>query len=880
MNPLIIQLFRDALDLERAERGAYLDAHCSDPALRAQLDALLVAAEQTAAPLTRVGLAEDVSKARTAVDRSGELIGAFRLLKSLGQGGMGAVWLAERVSGFNQQVAIKWLHAGLSDSVRSRFARERETLAKLEHPGIARIVDGGSDGAADWFAMEYVDGVTLDQFVKSTQASLAQRIKLVITLCDAVQYAHQNLIVHRDLKPGNILVNANGQPKLLDFGVAKLLDDNNATESRAPMTFAYAAPEQIRGDAVTTATDVYALGVILFELLTGQRSHKPKGDGSLSLLQAVTDTDATAPSHVLSLRTNTETTIRPNQLKGDLDTIVLKALSRDPARRYGSAQTLSEDLQRFIAGAPITARADTARYRLGKWLKRNPVVALVSLVAVLGLLALTLVSVQQAQQAKTQRVRADAMALNAAHERDEALQQLRKQEALREHFLAVLNRATESSAAITPENLLALAANTELVQSAKNPQVQLALKLALAEMFLLRTDYPKTLELLDSIEPLLTASTELEKANAAGIRIYALIQTGDISAAEQALSKAEKLSLATTESDLARNLWVFRGQIAQAKGDLSTAVASMEKAAALAESDRTGSALDRGTSTANLAVLQLALGHYAAAQKAAERALAIWQAGGVADNVQAQTVHLVHATVLLQLGLAAQAKVAYAQLNVAGETPPAKAARLMSEARVAILLGEFSRAESLIAPAPDLMCATTGKTSMQCARALMATLEVQLNLDADAGTGKRIRQLMAQIQAIQTQAPSPANAPLLPFYAGLVAAHDVTNTNGISAALKAFADRAGENDAGRYGAARQALALAMRLRLQNRGPQAREVAAFAITLEPKLAFPDGSVDQCLMQLWRAELGGDLAGRTAALAQARALVGAHPWLRGW
>ena len=888
MNPQLIQLFRDALDVPTGERGAFLDANCADAQLREHIDALLLASENTAQPMpTRAQLpdfsAVSADNESRLLDRSGQIVGPYRLTRLLGSGGMGAVWQAERVDGFAQTTAIKWAHAGgLSAATLTRFAQERQVLAKLNHPGIARILDGGSDAGALWFAMEYVDGVALDRYIEAANPSLEARLKLVIELCAAVQYAHQNLIVHRDLKPSNIMVQVDGSPKLLDFGIAKQLGGiADLTQSAAPMTFSYAAPEQIRGDVITTSVDVYALGVILFELLTGERPHKPKGDGSLSLLQAITDTDATAPSSALTIQAKLHNSIRPSQLKGDLDTIVLKALSREPARRYGSALALSEDLARFLARTPILARPDSLHYRAGKWLRRNPIAAISSILAVLGLLTLTLVSLQQAQQAQTQRVRADANALNAAQERDEAIQQLRKQEAMREHFLAVLNRATESNEAITSEKLLALAANTELVQSAQNPQVQLALKLALAEMFLLRTDYPKTIQLLDAIEAALANGTELEKASAASTRLYALIQMGDINAAETALRRAETLSLAQHESELARNLWVFRGQIAQAKGDLVGAVANMEKAAELAESDHTGTALDRGTSTGNLAVLQLALGHYAPAQKAVERALAIWQAGGVADNAQAQTLYMVHATVLLQLGLAAQAKAAYAQLKAEGETPPAKASRLMSEARTAILLGEFTQAQSLIEPVNNLMCDTTGATSMQCARAHMATLEVHLNADlASAGNAAKMRQLMARIQLIQTQSPSPANATLLPFYAGLVAANDITNISGVSTALSALAVRAAENDAGRYAAARQALALAMRLRAQNRMPEARSVAEFSIGLESQLALPEGSVDRCLMQLWRAELSGDLAQRAAALAKATALLGAHPWLQGW
>ncbi len=258
------------------------------------------------------------------------------------------------------------------------------------------------------------------------------RVKLLISLCDAVQYAHQNLIVHRDLKPSNVLVGASGQPKLLDFGVAKILDDANQTESRAPLTFAYAAPEQIRGDAITTATDVYALGVILYELLTGERPHKAfnkpgGGDGSLSMLQAITDTDATAPSYVVSLRTNTSTGIKPNQLKGDLDTIVLKALSRNPARRYLSAQAMAQDLDAYVRQMPIRARPETWRYRAGKFVRRHTVGVGLGALAFALVAGLSIVSVIQAQRAQRQQHLAEAQAQRATAVQDFLIQLFEQQ---------------------------------------------------------------------------------------------------------------------------------------------------------------------------------------------------------------------------------------------------------------------------------------------------------------------------------------------------------------------------------------------------------------------------------------------------------------------
>jgi eukaryotic-like serine/threonine-protein kinase len=415
MNPDLIQIFRDALDVAPSDLPAFLAARCPDAAVRTEVEALLAALEQCPSPLPLVPGALLQQPALTEAahapqpDRSGQIVGPFRLLHLLGSGGMGAVWLAQRVDGFAQKVAIKWaLGAGLSEASLARFANERQLLGKLNHPGIAHIVDGGSDQGALWYAMEYVDGQPLDSYVRTALPSLYARLRLMIALCDAVHYAHQHLVVHRDLKPANIMVLADGRPKLLDFGIAKQLDGiDGVTRSRAPLTFAYAAPEQIRGEAVTTATDVYALGVTLFELLTGERPHKARGDGALSLLQAITDTDAAAPSSVLN-KTTTSNPIRPTQLKGDLDTIVLKALQRDPARRYASAQALAEDLQRFLDGQPIAARPESAGYRLGKFIRRNKLAAALAASTAIALLLGAAAALHQRDVALGNASRAEA----------------------------------------------------------------------------------------------------------------------------------------------------------------------------------------------------------------------------------------------------------------------------------------------------------------------------------------------------------------------------------------------------------------------------------------------------------------------------------------
>lgn len=418
MKPELIRIFRDALDVAPEDLPAFLDAQCANADERAEVESLVaaMARELPSLPIEPGALLRepvmpiDVPQPESS-DLTDRVVGPFRLLRLLGSGGMGAVWLAERVGEFEQKVAIKWAHAaGISEASRARFANERQLLGRLNHPGIAHIIDGGSEQGMLWYAMEYIDGQPLDDFMATTAPDLRTRLRLMIALCDAVQYAHRHLVVHRDLKPGNVMVMADGRPKLLDFGIAKQMDDAVAmTHSRAPLTFAYAAPEQIRGEAVTTATDVYSLGVILFELLTGERPHKPKGDGTLSLLQAITDTDAVAPSSIDQNTTATHAqAIRPTQLKGDLDTVVLKALSRDPARRYASAQALAEDLQRHLDGQPIAARPESARYRIGKFIRRNRLATALAVSTVIALLTGSGMAWHQRNIAIAHASRADA----------------------------------------------------------------------------------------------------------------------------------------------------------------------------------------------------------------------------------------------------------------------------------------------------------------------------------------------------------------------------------------------------------------------------------------------------------------------------------------
>jgi len=320
-------------------------------------------------------------------------IGPYRLLRTLGIGGMGEVFLAERADAeFEQQVAIKVVTGGaFSRNVQSRLKTERQILAHLDHPNIARLLDGGSlpDGTA-YLVMEYVDGVPIDAYCDSNRLDLAARLKLFQTVCEAVHYAHQNLVVHRDIKPSNILVTAAGVPKLLDFGIAKLLDERQAVHNTLLVTQAdlrimtpdYASPEQIRGQPITTTSDVYVLGVLLYRLLAGCGPFVLASTRLPDIERAICEKDPAAPSHAVhndeSPRARAIAEARKTSagrlrraLRGDLDNIVLMAMRKEPERRYGSSQQLASDIQRHLDGKPVIARRDTLRYRATKFARRH-----------------------------------------------------------------------------------------------------------------------------------------------------------------------------------------------------------------------------------------------------------------------------------------------------------------------------------------------------------------------------------------------------------------------------------------------------------------------------------------------------------------------------
>ncbi len=403
------RLFLASADLDAAERARFLDQACAgDAGLRAEVESLVEADRKAAAGLAAaVGYAaaellEDESGDADAMN--GLRLGAYRVVRQIGRGGMGAVYLATRDDQqYSKQVAIKIVKRGMDTAdVLGRFRHERQILANLDHPYIAKLIDGGAlpDGRP-FFVMDYVEGAPLDVFCRERAPNLKQRLQLFLKICEAVSHAHRNLIVHRDLKPGNILVDAGGSPKLLDFGVAKLLTPGAAysatlTTMNRPFTPEYASPEQVKGAAITTATDVYALGAILYELLTGERAQKINTASPLEIDRAICETLVGRPS------------TRIKGIDSDLDNIVLMAMRKEPERRYPSVDQLAEDVRRYLEARPVMARQDSFRYRAGKFVARNRAGIAAAVLFAAVLIAGAATSTVQARRANRERAAADA----------------------------------------------------------------------------------------------------------------------------------------------------------------------------------------------------------------------------------------------------------------------------------------------------------------------------------------------------------------------------------------------------------------------------------------------------------------------------------------
>jgi eukaryotic-like serine/threonine-protein kinase len=618
-------LLNDALDHDAQTRAAWLQDACGDDEkLRAQVEALLVAHATS-------GVVDDVVNAMAGVSfpqpeaEIGRRLGPYRIAKVLGFGGMGAVYLGERADGqFEQRVALKIMRSGWGgEESRRRFVEERQILARLEHPHIARLLDGGLTEAAEpYFAMEYVEGKAIDEFSEARSLSVEQRLDMFLQVCGAVQHAHESLIVHRDLKPSNILVTASGQVKLLDFGIAKLLDSDAGahpavTQTRMHwLTPQYASPEQIRGEPVTTASDVYALGLVLYRLLTGQPPYEVDTASAAQVEAIVCNTEPVAPS------------ITAHQLRrvleGDLDTIVLKALRKEPAQRYRSAEQLAGDIKRHLAGLPILARPATLRYRSSKFVRRHRVglafTALVTLLLIGGIVGTS-----------TQARRAREQALVAQQERDRA-----RVEATKAHrvstFLASLFQQSDprqgGASERTAREILDRGAAWVRDSLAQEPEVQ-------AEMMNVMGVIYKELFLYDPAESLfqdaLSRYVRLHGENYRGVAT-ALDQLGNIAqmrgnygGADSLFRRALAIDRQIDPGDDSNTATIINNMalLAQSRGDLAKAEQLYEQALVIDQHARGSNPDWRARTLNNLGSVRRMRGNYDSAEPALREALAI-----------------------------------------------------------------------------------------------------------------------------------------------------------------------------------------------------------------------------------------------------------------
>ncbi|MFZ2235840.1 MAG: serine/threonine-protein kinase [Dokdonella sp.] len=417
-------LFDLLADLPPDKWEAALDEQgVADPQLRGEVISLLKADGEE---LVRThidgqapGVLSDLAERETEIENQrldGRHVGAFRLVKEIGRGGMGTVWRAERVEGgFEQVVAIKLMRPewDAAEMIR-RFRAERQILAHLNHPNIAHLIDGGiTDDERPWLALEYVDGIDLRSYCDQHKLDIAKRLKLFMTVCEAVSYAHAHLVVHRDLKPSNLLVTRSGEIKLLDFGIAKLIDHGAIHASiQRVFTPEYAAPEQVRGEAITTSVDVYALGLLLYELLTGRRPYNVKNSTPAAYERAILDQEPTRPSLAFASGAATADLQQMGvddeasrqqmrrKLRGDLDAIILKALRKDPQQRYASVADFSADIQRHLERQPVVARRGGWRYRAGRFLRRHAMATASVALAVSALAAGLIVATHQRDLAR------------------------------------------------------------------------------------------------------------------------------------------------------------------------------------------------------------------------------------------------------------------------------------------------------------------------------------------------------------------------------------------------------------------------------------------------------------------------------------------------
>jgi eukaryotic-like serine/threonine-protein kinase len=687
MKKRVSELFDEVADLTDGARARYLAERHVNEATRGELEELLAFDCHWSTSLQHdLGLVAQAAIAQ--LEHGDRRCGPYLLGDLLGRGGMGAVYAAERVDGeVARKVAVKLLPLGADTAGRrKRFLAERQMLASLNHPGIAALLDAGHTSQGQpYLVMEHIDGAPIDVYAKGLD--VRSTLELFIRVCEAVFYAHQNLIVHRDLKPSNILVDKRGEPKLLDFGIAKLLqnqDDSGeanllTSESGGALTPAYAAPEQVSGGQVTTATDVYALGVLLYVLLTGQH---PAGAGPHScadLLRAVVETEPqrlsdAMPRHKL-----------PGLFRKDLDTIVAKALKKDPNERYLSVAALAGDVRRYLNHEPIEARADTFAYRTAKLVRRHRTSFGLALVAFFASAAGIVGTLNQARTARAQR--------------DFALRQLSRAEAINDLNSYVLSDAAPSGKQFTVNDLLARAESIIKRQRGAGDSTRVDLLISIGRQYTVQDEYAKARLLLEEAHRLSRGLPDASTRGRASCSLaQALSRAGDLARADALFRDGLKTLPAEPRYALDRMFCLERGsEIASNSGNSREAVARAQAARDMLPQLPVRSELAELNSLITLASAYSGAGRFQQAVAAFEQAAARLTELGRSDTQRSGTVFNNWGAVLIRAGRPLEAeRVLRRSIDISmasGTEEAVQAMPLVNYARVLLDLGKSDQAE-------------------------------------------------------------------------------------------------------------------------------------------------------------------------------------------
>ncbi len=569
--PILSPHLDRALEMNEQERATWLQTlHESDPTLAAELGTLL---EEHRA-LARARFLEDDAPRPANASLAGQRIGAYTLDSLIGQGGMGTVWLARRSDGrFEGQAAVKLLNVSfIGRAAEERFRREGSILAHLTHPHIARLLDAGvSPGGQPYLILEYIEGEPIDRYCDREALDIEQRLRLFLDVLDAVALAHANLIVHRDIKPSNVLVAADGQVKLLDFGIAKLLEGDAAAgeataltrEGGSPLTPEYAAPEQVTGGIITTAADVYSLGTLLYILLSGRHPAQSALFSPVDILRTIVDTvpprlsDALPPGAPESLR---------RALKGDLDTIAAKALKKNPAERYSSVTALADDIRRFLDHEPISARPDTLGYRAAKFIRRHRGLLAATAAVFLALAGGLAATVWQARE--------------AARQRDFALTQLMRARGMNEFTAFLLGETAPGGKAVTMQELLGSAERLIDKRFTDDRALGVDLLVAVGQIYNAREETDNAQRAMKrAYETSLTVADPAVRANAACGWARTIAESGDYAAARSLIDTAlAQMSEEARFDHIVADCLADRGYIVAIEGDTDATIEAAHKA--------------------------------------------------------------------------------------------------------------------------------------------------------------------------------------------------------------------------------------------------------------------------------------------------------------